>query len=341
MGFAHYVDGAYREGIRYCQQALSEARESGSDELIALSSSAIGQFVSMQGYQGRAAALLKEAIPLLEQTGHEAEWFRAQGIYGVALTFMGDYVGGLAAIQRARAWAQERNALTEIVQSSFFLNAAHILAGDLPRAVEASRRVVELAEQLGDRVYIYVGSFHRSWAACRAGHHDAAAAHAAKAQAMEQELGKRPIHADHLAAVNAEIALGVGRVQEAIALAQQAVGIAQERGGIFAEGLARRAWGQALAALAPPRWEEAKAQLAESMRLLEEGDSHLEAARTHVAWGIVCRDRGDLTAARAHWEQAAAQWEVSGLAHELKRTQVLIEGLQPAQTTRPVGDGAS
>jgi tetratricopeptide (TPR) repeat protein len=214
-----------------------------------------------------------------------------------------------------------------MVQSSFFLNAAYIQGGDLPRALEVSRQVSELAEQHGDRVYVYVGYFHQSWAASRARQYDAAAAYVAKAQAMAQELGKRLIHADALAAVDAEIALGAGRVQEAITLAGQAVDIAQEMGAIGGEGLARRTWGQALAALETPRWDEAELQLARSLRLLEEGQSRLEAARTHVAWGVVCRNRGDLAGARAHWEQATAQWERSGLTHELARTRALIESL--------------
>ena len=69
--------------------------------------------------------------------------------------------------------------------------------------------------------------------------------------------------------------------------------IAQEMGGIFGEGLARRVWGQALAALMPQQRDEAEAQLAESLRLLESGQSRLEAARTHVAWGAGGRDRGE------------------------------------------------
>ena len=76
-----------------------------------------------------------------------------------------------------------------------------------------------------------------------------------------------------------------------------------------------------------PQWDEAEARLAHSLRLLEEGHSRLEAARTRVAWGTVSRDRGDLAAARAHWEQAATQWERSGLTHELARIRALIESL--------------
>ncbi len=142
-----------------------------------------------------------------------------------------------------------------------------------------------------------------------------------------QELGDPLLNTDILVAVNAAIALGLGRVQEALTLARHAVAVTQEMGSIFAEGIARRTWGRALGALVPPQWDEAEDQLARSLRLLEEGQARLEAARTHVAWGAVCRDRGDLAGARAHWEKAATQWERSGVTHELARARALIESL--------------
>ena len=52
-----------------------------------------------------------------------------------------------------------------------------------------------------------------------------------------------------------------------------------------------------------------------------------EAGRTHVAWGIVCRDRGDVDAARAHWQQAAAQWAESRLPWEMAKVQALMKTL--------------
>ena len=113
-----------------------------------------------------------------------------------------------------------------------------------------------------------------------------------------EENRRRLVVADRLAVLNAEIALGAGRVQEA------------------------------------------EAQLAQSLRLLESGPARLEAARTPLAWGTVRRDRGGLVAARAHWERAAAQWETSGLTHELERTRALMEHLPIAQVARPVQDGA-
>jgi DNA-binding SARP family transcriptional activator/predicted ATPase len=327
MGRAHVVRGSYNEAIRYYRQALAVAQASGDEASIALFTSALGQATGQQGRFGEAEALLRQALPLLERSGNGSEWFRALGFHGVSLMQMGRYDEGLAAIQRARAWAEEMEAATEISQGYHFLTSAYTESGDWHRSIEAARQTVETVNESGGPVYLYVGYFFQSWAACYARQYAAATASAAQAQRLVEHAGEPFIHRDWLAAVHALSAFGAGRIQEAVALAQRAVGVAQEVGGIFAEGLARRAWGQALAALEPPHWEEAAAQLAHSLRLFESGQARLEAARTHVAWGIVCRDRGDLDGARAHWERAVAQWETSRLDYELARTEALLEDL--------------
>jgi predicted negative regulator of RcsB-dependent stress response len=107
--------------------------------------------------------------------------------------------------------------------------------------------------------------------------------------------------------------------------------MAQKMGGIGAEGLARRIQGQALAALTPPRWIEAEEQLKKSLHLLESGQNRIEAAYTHLAWGHVCLDRGNPTAAREHWEQAAIQFEASNLHQNLERINALIADLESKQ----------
>jgi hypothetical protein len=89
-----------------------------------------------------------------------------------------------------------------------------------------------------------------------------------------------------------------------------------EVGGILSAGLAQRVWGQALAKLA--RREEAEAHLSESWQILLSGENLLEAARTQVSWGLLCRDRGDQASAQEHFESAAAQFEASELTRELE-----------------------
>jgi DNA-binding SARP family transcriptional activator/tetratricopeptide (TPR) repeat protein len=330
LGRLYSVRGAYRDCVEHYERALSAARESGDTGLIALCSSAIGQALISQGYFGKANAMLAQAIPLLDQTGNWPEWLRALAYHGGSSTTIGDPAAGLPEIEYARALAEEKNARTEMGQKLLTLAYAYIQAGDPLRAITIARETVKAAEEVDDRLYVYIAYLWQSWAEARAGQHKAAATSATKSQAVMRELGEPITRTDYLAIVQAEIALGTGQMQEATALSERAVGIAQRMGSIFAEGLARRAWGQALAAVEHPRWKEAEAQLAHSLRLLEEGQCRLEAARTQVAWGIVCRDRGDLTGAQAHWERAAAQWETSGLEHELARTRTLLEDLESA-----------
>ena len=327
MGRAHYMANKMPEAIGYFQQVLEVAEELDDPELLAIPSFTIGAIKFVQGHLDTAKALLIRAIPLLEQMGNWPEWIRAVGYHGMALSMSGDWVAGMAEAQRADARAKEIKSIGEIALSKTFLSVVYHYAGDLPHAIEAGRMSAEAGEQSKQLIYLCHGHAWRSWAECRTGDFKNAAESMELSQAALQEFDGRVTAADWMAAISAEIALGIGHIEEALCLADQAIDIAQEMGGIFAEGMARRTKGQALAALTLPRWDEAEADLTESLRLLESGQNRIEAAYTHVAWGKFCRDRGDPRAAREHWELAAMQWESSGLTHDLGRTRSLIEDL--------------
>jgi DNA-binding SARP family transcriptional activator len=119
MGQAHYVHGALQEAITHHEQVLSLARELGDIELIARSSYEIGEISIMQGHYGRAEAMLGQAISLFERMSRWSEWCRALSGHGGTLVLMGDYAAGLAEIQRARARAQEMNALSVIRYNNY------------------------------------------------------------------------------------------------------------------------------------------------------------------------------------------------------------------------------
>jgi len=103
--------------------------------------------------------------------------------------------------------------------------------------------------------------------------------------------------------------------------------IAQEMDSLAGEAIALLVWGQALASLETPRWDEAESRLADGLRLKESMPSPPQAAHTHLVWGTVCRDRGDFAAAREHWEQAAALWEACGITWHVDTVRGLIEAL--------------
>jgi tetratricopeptide (TPR) repeat protein len=237
------------------------------------------------------------------------------------------------------ARAQAMNYLTGIAQSQSTLCTVRFLAGDLANVVSAGQAAIEAAERSGDLMIDCIVHQFMAWGEARRGEPEAAQRHLAQAAALLPRFGGQLFHSDWFAAAEAERALQFGGPAEALQLAQQAVQQAQRAGCIFAEGLAQRTWGQALwkaeggrmkdergkthpssREAIPHPSEAAEAHLAESLRLLELAEARLEAARTHVAWGLLCRDRQDDAVARPHFEQAAAQFEASGLADELAQT---------------------
>jgi transcriptional regulator with XRE-family HTH domain len=180
-------------------------------------------------------------------------------------------------------------------------------------AQQGQLQVVTIQGEAGIGKYVGYGAC--GWAESRLGKHEEGMQSMERAQTISQRLGGQLMFQDTFTAVMAELLFSAGRVEEALACAEAAVKLANGVGGILSAGLAQRVWGQALMQFA--HWEEAEAHLAESCQTLLSGENLLEAARTQVAWGLLCRDRGDTASAQGHWEQAAAQFEASGLTREL------------------------
>jgi class 3 adenylate cyclase/tetratricopeptide (TPR) repeat protein len=322
--------GAQGEAAGYFARVLQKSSELDDKELLVIPTFSIGMLSFMQGAFDKATGLLGQVIEPFERAGNWTDWVVAAAFHGVALAGMGNYLAGLAEIERALARAQELNVLTEVSTAGAALAKAHILGGDLPAAEQAGRMVVEVASRSEDQLVAFIGHFVEGWAQARSGDLRSAGASMAQAQAIVDERHGQVFYADWFLAALAELALRAGDYGQAIGLAQKSIEIAGHFEALMGPGMARRVWGQALAAQTPPRWDEAKDQLAQSLALLESGQNRLEAARTEVAWGAVCREQGDHAGAREHWAKAAVQWETSSLAGELQKVQDLMAQLPEA-----------
>jgi tetratricopeptide (TPR) repeat protein len=327
MGRVLYSMGLMNEALQYFRQVLPVAQVSGDPELLSIPSGAIGQAMAVLGHLYKARDLLGQAIPLLEKTANWAEWIQAMSFRGAAMGGAGDYTAGVNQVQFAHTRAKELNFITGISVSCNCLGFAHFFCGNLLKAMEAGQEAVAAAEQSGDRIYEYVGYGIWGWAAGRAGLIETADDCMARSQKVAQELGGRVVMADLFTSARGEIALVSGYLDKALELAQKGVAISQEVGGVLAEGIARRVWAQTLTAQPSPQWNEAEAQLTESLRVLELGPSRPEAARTRLVWGSLCHSRGDVASARKHWEKAAALFESCDIAKELENVRRLLAAL--------------
>jgi tetratricopeptide (TPR) repeat protein len=318
------------EASGYFRQVLAVAQKLGDTELLALPSLSIGTVLYFQGHFSKAEALLRQAITAFEQLGDWALWIRAVSLHGFALGLTGSYAEGLAECQRALARARELNYLYGMAVGNACMSGIYAAAGSLACAAETSRQGIEAAEHSGDRVLVYLCYTNRCYAELCAAQLEAADESIAECQAILRELGGQLIASDIVASTISEIALVKGQIEQTLSLAEQAVAMAHKMGGICGEGMARQVWGRSLAAMSPPKWDEAEAQMYESLRLFELGEARLFAARMHMHWGIICRDRGKTDTAREHFEKAAAQWTASNIPWELERVNKLIAELPKA-----------
>jgi len=258
-------------------------------------------------------------------TNHEA--VLSHGMLGWVLAVRGDYAAGIAEGERALNMAVQAGSLTGRGLSGMCLSLIALAGGDNARLLEMSRATLDAAEKAGDHLLLYVANADRAWAASRAGNHAAAAESMARSKQIGEQSGGQLTFADEIEVASAEIALNAGRAAEALELSERAAKSARSMEDIYAEGLAHRVWAIALVAVDPPQYDLSGLHYGESLRLFEEGDARLEAARTHAAWGKMLRQCGNESAAREHFERAAAQFEKSGLERELRETRQLFETL--------------
>lgn len=174
------------------------------------------------------------------------------GALGLTRAARGEYALGLAQGQLALARAQETRDPRDIGWSQNTLSQIYWRGGDMPRALEASRAGMEIAEEAGDRVSVFVGAILAGWAGSSLTQRTEAAAHLAQATALEQLFGGKLAMSDRLPVAEAEIPLNRSP-QDALMVAEQAVAQAQTIGSIYAKGMAQRVWGEALARLDPTR----------------------------------------------------------------------------------------
>ena len=314
LGRYHTAQQSYATGYKYLQQTLQTALELGDEELIAAARTNLALINAMQGHWAETSACAVEAFETLARHNDWTSWFMGVGIHGMALAARGRYREGLRVIGRLAPRAEELRSPTATALAHVYALYTYFAAGDMPKMRDAAQASIQAAERSGDGMVTWLGCWMGAWASANLGDHEAAAEGAARAHAVLEQFGGRLFIADWFAATDAGRVLLAGRPEEAVALAEKAIQWARSVEGLYGEAIGQRVLGQALAALDPPRWDEAEPHFAESVRLFSACGAVIERARTDIEWGIVCRARGEHGRARAHFERAAAQLEESDLA---------------------------
>jgi len=321
LGRAHFYRNDLHEAMACFQRLLESAREHGDEALVTTASMMMGRVMLFQGHFERAEKLAAQAITPLQRAGNWQEWIWSLGYHGASLAARGRYAEGREQGELGMACAYSLNNLTHVGAIQICRAIIHLHGGEMEAMKDAGRGVWMAAEKQNDRLYVYLGFGLEAWAQARLGRLDDAQRLFEKAKALREGLGGRLAAMDWFAVGHAEVALMSGRMEEALSLAEVAVDVAHACGGVFAEGLAHRVWGEALAA--EGRWEPAKAHLGTSLRLLQEADALAEAARTRVVLAKLAQLHGEAGEAREQLERAAEFFEAADLQKDLKQVELL------------------
>jgi tetratricopeptide (TPR) repeat protein len=313
LAATHMSLNSLPQALRYYRELLATAQAAGEVGFCMTAQAAISTILVTQGYFSAAEPLLVQSLAAAKDVPDRWEWGVANGYLGYVRVMRGRVADGLAQIQNALARAQATHHLTFIAMYHLQFTLAYSAIEDWQAVQEAGRSAATLSEFTGDRVYACLGYASQALGESRLGRHDDAVASMARADEIRARLGGR-VYQEHLVAlVETQVALGLGRLDDAISRAEAAVAIAHAIDAVFVEGYVQRLWAQALIQFSPPRWDEAEGHLAESLRLLENGGATLDVARTRAAWGRLCRDRGDTGAAASHFATAIDIFESANL----------------------------
>lgn len=324
MGHAYLLANQPGQAIQHMEQVLAAAQGLQDPELLAMPASVIGRALMTQGKFSRACEFLNRALEPLEQAESWQEWIIAKACQALSFAMQGNHAQAVQEGERALARATELQNWTGISQGYWFLGLIYWASNDAHKALQEFEQSNKAWVRIGNNWLQPAMVGLRVLVAMRSKDDSANQPDAVVLHENDLRTFRNLVLGLWFIAGYAEILVRQNDFAKARSLAEQVMESARARDDIFAMGMLERAQGSIAARLEPPRIAESDEHFCKSLQLFEEGDARLEAARTRVAWGKLLQECRDNDAAREHLEQAAAQFEQSGLTRELDTVRALL-----------------
>jgi len=259
---------------------------------VSMSTAMIGRALCLQGHFPAAEQRLRQALPLLEDQQNWGEYIWARGFLGLALASRGAYAEGLAHATEALDLSKRLKFGTGIAASQILLWGVHLQGRDAQAMLQNAEVVQSIANQAGDRMYVYLAHGMLSWAHYLLADLPRAKEEIARSKEVREQLGSHGLITDWFESLEAEILADAGEHAAAAAQAERALAIAEQSDGVYARGLAFRALGTALAASDAPDWSRVNDVFGRSVDTLAIGDARLQQTRTYEKWADTLRQAG-------------------------------------------------
>jgi tetratricopeptide (TPR) repeat protein len=292
IGRARHYRNDLREAIERYERVAKTAEEQVAPELTSMSTAMIGRAQCLQGFFPAAEERLRQALPLLEDQQNWGEYIWARGFLGLARAARGAYAEGLAHATEALDLSKRLKFGTGIAASQILLWGVHLQGRDAQAMLQHAGVVQSIANQAGDRMYVYLAHGMLSWAHYLLGDLQLAREEIALSKEVRAQLGSHGLITDWFEALEAEILADAGEQVAAVAQAERALAIAGHSDGVYARGIAYRALGTALAAADAPDWSRVNEVFGQSVDTLAIGDAQLQQARTYEKWDETLKRAG-------------------------------------------------
>jgi DNA-binding SARP family transcriptional activator/DNA-binding XRE family transcriptional regulator len=303
IGLGYWRVGRNREALRYLEEALDRARESGNRNTESYVLNALGLVCRALGRFDDALDYLEQALALARETGDRNSEGLVLVVLGTACRGMGRYADAVRYLEHALVSARETGDRTS--EGYVRVNLGDVLSaqGHHEAAVSSLEEGLALFAETGTRVSEGYALGILGGALRSLGRYDEALARLDQALTVSRETGGRineGVALKHLGDVHREL----GRYDDAQRCLAEALTIARE---CADRGVESRVL-NSLGSLAHARGETAEAAgfFREALEIAVETSSISDQARAH-------HGLGETTGEREHWKHALALYAEMGV----------------------------
>ena len=314
QGWLIYRDGDYDQAITQLEALLADVPET-AHELLGSVHNAIGVVCYSRGDHDRAGQRYRKALAEFEAARLERRVAILCNNLGILAEKQGDFDAAIEWHRKGLRIKVTRGDRTGLARCYNNLGTLYWNLGDYARARDFLLESIRIKKRAGD-AGLAVGYANLGEVYLATGQLEEAQRYLEHAIAL-CDGGRGPGYLLPDAwRMLAEVRLGQGQAQEAVAAARRALKMAHEHGDRPRSGAAARTVGEALSALGDA--DGAEASFAEAVEILEALDQPLELGKAYAAHARHLTER-DPAGAAALGDRARALFEALGAAGELAR----------------------
>jgi len=322
------------KGREYIERVLGESELTEEVEIIVPTTYELIVSYSAEGAFSRSCQVAPKVIALIEQTHIEHKRFDRpaniysilHGFYGQSLGATGNFVEGERFLNKGLSFARDIDNPMSIAMIEMLYGTFYLFKGDAENQVKHYRSSIEYLEK--SQMTFFLGII-RAWlggAYLYLGQTDTALRYAEKGLEMHMDLGL-PVFLGSIHSALSEIHLGLGNLEKALDHAEQAVDLSQNNNERFFEAEARITLGRAIAAADRMKFHEAREQMLQGIKILDEFQIRPRYAVGLLYLGELYANAGQREKAIENLKKAEAIFQEMGIDYWLSKAREVLAGL--------------